>query len=192
MEDLQKLERMGEKSAENLINAIEKSKSTSFAKFIYSLGIREVGETTSQVLANHFGELELIYEASEESLQTIPDIGPVVAGHIHAFFKEPHNLKVIQGLLEAGLHWPKPKKKDLADLPLNGQTFVLTGTLTSFSREEAKEKLIALGAKISESVSKKTNFVVAGAEAGSKLKKAEALGVPVIDEEALLKMLNII
>lgn len=188
--DIENLERMGEKSAENIINAIEKSKKTTLAKFLYALGIREVGETTAQVLANHFGSLEPLFSASEETLQEIQDIGPVVASHIYSFFAEPKNIKIIENILEAGVHWPKPKKPVAGKLPLLDQVFVLTGGLSSMSREDAKEKLIALGAKISESVSKKTNYVVVGTDPGSKFAKAQSLGIPILEEKDLLKLLE--
>ncbi len=190
MKDIAELERMGDKYAQNLIDAIEKSKSTSFAKFLYSLGIREVGETTAMVLANHFKDIESLIEANEDDLQTIPDIGPVVASHIRCFFDEPKNIKIIQDLIKAGIHWPMPKKVSVQHQPLSGQTFVLTGGLSSMSREDAKDKLITLGAKISESVSKKTDYVVVGSDPGSKLAKAESLGIKIIDEDELIKLIS--
>lgn len=188
--DLLQLERMGEKSAEKLLHAIEHSKATTFSKFLYGLGIREVGETTAHVLADHFRDLNKLIEADEETLQAIPDIGPVVAGHIAAFFKESHNLKVIEALLKAGVHWPKPKAKTSEELPLSGKTFVLTGGLSQMTRDEAKEKLIELGASVSESVSKKTSFVVVGENPGSKFEKAKSLGVAILDEHELMKLLK--
>lgn len=188
--DLIDLERLGEKSVEKLLEAIEKSKKITLAKFIYALGIREVGETTAQVLAHHFGDLESLMHAKIETLETIPDIGPVVSNHIVSFFKESHNVNVIKRLLKAGIHWPKPTEKSSKNLALSGKTFVLTGGLSSMSREEAKERLIALGANISESVSKNTSFVIMGDSAGSKLKKAESLGIPLLDEQDLLKLLK--
>lgn len=185
------LERMGEKSADNLITAIEKSKKTTLGKFLYALGIREVGEATALTLAQHFKELEPLIHADEETLQEIPDIGPVVAEHIRGFFGEKKNVKIIHQLQEAGVHWPKPVKSGEAiSEPLAGQSFVLTGTLSSMSRDEAKDKLIALGAKVSGSVSKNTHYVVVGSEAGSKLAKAESLGVPILDEDAFLRLLK--
>lgn len=188
--ELANLERMGEKSAENLLQSIETSKKTTFAKFLYALGIREVGESTALLLANHFQMLDALIATDETTLQLIPDIGPVVAGHIAAFFDESHNLKVIDRLLKAGIHWETPKAKSSAEQPLKGKTFVLTGSLQNLTREEAKEKLIALGASISESVSKKTSYVVVGENAGSKLAKAESLGVSILDEEQLLELLQ--
>lgn len=188
--DLLRLERMGEKSADNLLGAIEKSKTTTFSKFLYALGIREVGETTAHVLADHFRDLDTLIVAEETRLQSIPDIGPVVAGHIAAFFRESHNLSVIEGLLKAGVHWPKPRARSSETFSLQGKTFVLTGSLSSMTRDEAKEKLQALGASVSESVSKKTSFVVVGDNPGSKFEKAKSLGVPILDEEGLKKLLS--
>lgn len=189
LEDLSSLERMGEKSATNLIQAIQKSKNTTFSKFLYALGIREVGETTARSLSTHFDDCKSIQKASEQSLQEIPDIGPVVAAHIHTFFKQAHNLEVIQRLLKAGITWAhNAPKKTTASKKLLGKTFVLTGTLNTLTREDAKEKLLALGATVSESVSKKTSFVVVGDNQGSKLTKAESLGVSIITETELLKL----
>ena len=184
------LERMGEKSAQNLIAAIEKSKATTLAKFIYALSIREVGESTANNLVNHFGEFSVIKKASIEQLQQTPDIGPVVATNIYTFFRQAHNQEVIKELLKAGIHWQESAVKLQNEQPLSKQTYVLTGTLTTLAREEAKAKLVALGAKVSGSVSKKTNYVVAGSEPGSKLIKAESLGIPVKDEKWLLKLLK--
>lgn len=185
------LERMGEKSAANLLKSLEKSKQTTLAKFIYSLGIREVGEATAANLAQHFCELENIKQADIEALQEVDDVGGIVAQHLVNFFGEEHNLSVIQDLLEVGIHWPKIEKSDTTELPLAGQTYVLTGTLQQMGRSEAKEKLQALGAKVAGSVSTKTSCVVAGENAGSKLVKAESLGVKVINEEAMLALFNI-
>ena len=190
VEELIKLERIGEKSAENLINAIEKSKQTTFAKFLYSLGIREVGEATARALSLHFPDLESLIKADEQTLQQIPDVGPVVAGHIVHFFQQQHNIDVIKRLLDAGIHWPRPEQNNTADLPLNKQSWVITGTLASFSRDEIKEKLQRLGAKVSSSVSKKTHAVVVGESPGSKLTRAQELGVPVLDEAALLALFS--
>lgn len=184
---LEDLERMGKKSAQNLLEQIEKSKKTTFARFLYSLGIREVGEATAKQLAITFKTLENLQHATEEDLQNVPDIGPVVAAHIANFFHEKHNLSVIAKLLKAGLHWEAVK--DVKQLPLTGQTFVITGTLSSMSRDEAKEKLEALGAKVAGSVSSKTNYLVVGEDAGSKLKKAQELGVPILDDQAFIDFL---
>jgi len=184
------LERMGEKSAANLVAALEKSKETTLERFLFALGIREVGESTARTLANHFGTLEKIEKASEEELLAVEDVGPVVAHHIHTFFRQAHNVEVIDKLTRAGVRWPDIKIVEAGEQPLAGQTFVLTGALGSMTRDEAKEKLQALGAKVSGSVSKKTSVVVAGEEAGSKLAKAESLGIEVWDEEKLLRFLG--
>jgi len=186
MDDLAGLERMAEKSASNLLQALEASKQTTLARFIYSLGIREVGETTAQVLAREFGELAGLMQADFERLQAVRDVGPVVAENIVEFFKEAHNREVIDRLIRAGIHWPameQPKQQ-----PLAGKTFVLTGTL-SVPRDELKGRLQALGARVSGSVSARTDYVVAGESPGSKYDKAMALGIEVLDEagcEALL------
>lgn len=186
-DQLANLERMAEKSAQNLLTALEKSKKTTFARFLYALGIREVGEATAKLLANHFRELPNLFSTTVEELQLVPEIGPIVAKHIVAFFAEPHNHTVINKLLQAGIFWEKIRSPKT--LPLSGQTFVLTGTLKSMSREEAKEKLESLGAKVAGSVSKKTNYVVVGEDAGSKLAKAKELGVATLDEESFSKFL---
>jgi len=184
------LERMAEKSANNLVEAIEKSKQVSLARFLFALGIREVGEATAQGLASHFGRLDAIAEASEEALEEIPDIGKVVANHIHAFFAEKHNLGIIRKLLKAGVSPKEMAPVNKATLPLNGQTYVVTGTLESMGRNEAKEKLQKLGAKVSGSVSAKTNGVIAGPGAGSKLTRAEELGIDILDEADFLSLLE--
>ncbi len=176
------LERMGEKSARNLVDALQRARSTQLHRFLFALGIREVGESTAKNLARHFGTLENVIAADEEALQRVPDIGGVVAGHIRAFLGEPRNLEIIRRLREAGVSWPDLEPAGALEQPLGGQTWVLTGRLEAFTREEAKERLEALGAKVAGSVSKKTHCVVAGADAGSKLEKARTLGVEVIDE----------
>jgi DNA ligase (NAD+) len=186
---LASLERMGEKSAQNLVDAIERSKGTTLARFIYALGIRNVGEATAKDLARHFGNLDALMAADEARLQEVPEVGPVVAQSIAAFFGEPHNREVIAQLRAAGVHWPEHAPASGRNLPLSGKTFVLTGTLPSMGREEAKALLEAQGAKVSGSVSKKTDYVVAGAEAGSKLDKARELGVPVLDEAGMVALL---
>lgn len=183
------LERMGDKSAENLVNALEQAKNTRFARFLYALGIREVGEATARALALHFIELDKLIAAEEAELIEIEDVGPVVAHHIHTFFRQQHNLDVIQRLLDAGVNWPE-EKPVYADSALAGKTIVLTGTLENLSRSEAKEKLLALGAKVAGSVSAKTDYVVAGRDAGSKLNKAQSLGIEVVDEATLIKWIN--
>ncbi|NKB46221.1 MAG: NAD-dependent DNA ligase LigA [Legionellales bacterium] len=186
---LMQLERMGEKSATNLLTALEHSKSTTLARFLFALGIREVGETTAQVLAQHFSDLTTLSQADEEALQQIDDVGPVVATQVVGFFHEPHNQAVIEQLLKYGVHWPQPAPMDQSAQPLAEQRFVLTGTLEGMSREQAKAALIALGAKVSGSVSSQTNFVVAGRDPGSKLIKAQALGVRVLTEHQLNDLL---
>jgi DNA ligase (NAD+) len=187
--DLAKLERMGDKSANNLLTAIERSKNTTLARFIYALGIRNVGETTAKDLAKHFGSLTQFISANAERLQQVRDVGPIVAQSLIAFFAEPHNREVIDQLRASGLHWVEHESIATDDLPLSGQTFVLTGTL-SMNRDDAKARLEAMGARVSGSVSKKTNYVVAGAEAGSKLDKAHELGVTVLDEQAFIKFIE--
>ena len=184
------LERMGEKSAVNLLAAIEHSKHTTLARFIFALGIRNVGETTAKDLAQNFGSLDNLLTADVETLQRVPDVGPVVAQSIADFLAEAHNREVIEQLRACGVHWPEHQPQAAAALPLSGNTFVLTGTLTALSREESKEKLEALGAKVSAAVSKKTTYVVAGMEAGSKLDKALQLGVTVLDEQQFLALLK--
>lgn len=182
------LERMGSKSAQNLLAAIDRSRHTSLPRFLYGLGIREVGEATAQSLANHFGNLENILAASEAELLEVPDVGPVAAGHIHTFFANRDSLALIRRLQDSGITWPSVDR-DRSSLPLKDQTFVLTGTLERMPRGEAKAKLLALGAKVAGSVSKKTDCVVAGPGAGSKLGKAQELGIKVIDEAEFLELL---
>lgn len=189
LEQLENLERMGEKSAKNLLEALQASKTPPLSRFIYALGIREVGEATAKSLAQHFGSLEALAKANEEELQEVDDVGPVVARHIVNFFSEAHNTKIIEALLKAGIK-PQAPEKIKNDLPLKGNTYVLTGSLQKLKRNEAKARLEALGAKVSGSVSKKTTAVFAGEKAGSKLTKAEKLGVPVYNEEELLRLLN--
>ncbi|MEQ5833567.1 NAD-dependent DNA ligase LigA [Marinobacter sp. NFXS9] len=189
VDDLKTLDRMGEKSASNLVNAIAESKHPELWRFIYALGIREVGEATAKGLASHFGDLPPIMEADEEALQDVPDVGPVVAGHIRLFFEQPHNQEILEALKAAGVQW-QTLEPSASPKPLKGQTFVLTGTLSEMTREDAKERLEALGAKVSGSVSKKTSQVVFGEAAGSKLTKAESLGVPVMDEAAFMAFLK--
>jgi DNA ligase (NAD+) len=181
---------MAEKSAVNLLEALEKSKSTTLGRFIFSLGIRHVGEATAKELARHFGQLDAIMVASEDALLQVADVGPVVAHSIHTFFAQPHNREVVQALRDAGVTWPEGEALAPTEMPLAGITVVLTGSLQSMGRDEAKEKLEALGAKVAGSVSKKTHYVVAGAEAGSKLEKAQALGVPVLDDTGLALLLS--
>jgi DNA ligase (NAD+) len=174
-----------------LMAALERSKATRLERFLYALGIREVGEATAQRLAQHFGTLEALMAADEAQLRQVPDIGPVVAAHIHAFFQEPHNREVIAKLRKAGMHWPDVKAAGKEERSLEGQTFVLTGTLARMTRDEAKARLQALGAKVSGSVSKKTAYVVAGTDPGSKLAKAQTLGVTVLNEAEFLTLLGL-
>ncbi|SOY47300.1 DNA ligase [Cupriavidus taiwanensis] len=183
------LERMADKSAANLVAAIDKSRATTMNRFIFALGIRHVGEATAKDLAKHFGKLDALMAADEAALLEVNDVGPVVAQSIANFLAEPHNVEVIEQLRAAGVHWAESEPVARAPAPLSGKTFVLTGTLPTLSREDAKELLEAAGAKVAGSVSKKTDYVVAGAEAGSKLDKAEALGVPVLDEAGMLALL---
>ncbi|NUZ07777.1 NAD-dependent DNA ligase LigA [Schlegelella koreensis] len=188
---LQSLERMGEKSADNLVANIAASRKTTLARFLYGLGIRHVGETTAKDLARHFGNLERLRRADLPQLLDVPDVGPIVAESVHAFFAEEHNQAVIDGLLGAGFEWPESEgAAEAVPLAFAGKTFVLTGTLPTLTREAAKEMIESLGGKVAGSVSKKTDWVVAGAEAGSKLDKAQALGVAVIDEAGLLALLG--
>jgi len=189
-EQLQGLERLAEKSAANLVAAIEASKATSLAKFFYSLGIREVGETTGQTLANNFGSLEAVIAADTEALLEVDDIGPIVAGHIVDFFRNPDNLSIIQALRDAGVSWLDIDQNAQASQPLKGQTWVLTGGMDIMSRAEAKDRLQELGAKVAGSVSAKTAQVVAGPGAGSKLTKAQSLDIPVMNEAEFIEFLN--
>jgi DNA ligase (NAD+) len=184
------LERMGEKSAEKLYAAIARSRETTLARFLYALGIPEVGEATALQLASEFGDLPELMAADEERLRQVPDIGPVVAAHIAGFFREEHNRQVIAKLQERGVHWPRIEKAPQEEQRLAGKTFVLTGTLTSMTRDEARDRLQALGARVAGSVSRKTDHVVAGADAGSKLEKARELGIDIMDEAAFLAMLD--
>jgi len=186
---LASLERMADKSAQNIVDALEKSKQTTLPRFIYGLGIRHVGEATAKALARHFGRLDAIMDASEEALLQVPDVGPVVAQSIRTFFEQPHNREVVEQLRACGLRWEEGEPSPAAQLPLAGKTFVLTGTLPTLSRDVAKEMLEAAGAKVAGSVSKKTDYVVAGEEAGSKLDKARELGLVVLDEAGLRALL---
>ena len=189
LEQLSALDRMGEKSATNLVESLESAKQTKFARFLYSLGIREVGEATARALASHFLTLEALEMADETALIEIEDVGPIVAHHVVTFFQQTHNREVIERLLKAGINWPVEQQR-VSDSELSGKTIVLTGTLEQLSRSEAKEKLLALGARVAGSVSKNTDFVVAGRDSGSKLNKAESLGITVVDETTLINWLN--
>ncbi len=183
------LDRMADKSAQNILGALEKSKTTTLARFIYALGIRHVGESTAKELARHFGNLDAVLEASEAALLEVNDIGPVVAQSIKAYFADPLSAELVAQLRAVGIHWPEHASENLPK-PLLGKTFVLTGTLPNLSRDEAGALIEAQGGKVSGSVSKKTSYVVAGADAGSKLTKAEELGIAVLDEAALLQLLE--
>jgi DNA ligase (NAD+) len=161
------------------------------SRFLYALGIRDVGESTALALAQHFGSVEALESATEPEIQEVQDVGPKVASHVHTFFAQLHNREVIEGLIKAGVTWPKiDRKKAAAEGPLTGKTFVITGTLPTLTRDEAKQRIVDAGGKVSESVSKKTAYVVAGAEAGSKLTKAQELGVALLTESELLALLS--
>jgi DNA ligase (NAD+) len=187
---LSDLERMGEKSAANLLAMIDRSRNTSLERFIFALGVRNVGEATARDLARHFGGLDALMDADEAALQAVPDVGPVVAGSIARFFSEPRNRKVVQELRRLGVRWSEGKAQRAAELTLAGKTFVLTGALPHLTREEATGRILARGGRVSGSVSKKTHYVVAGAEPGSKLEKARELGIAVLDEDGLVKLLE--
>ncbi|HET7202162.1 MAG TPA: NAD-dependent DNA ligase LigA [Steroidobacteraceae bacterium] len=192
LEELAGLERMGPKSAANLVAALEQSKQTTLPRFLYALGIRDVGEATAIALAEHFGDLDPLMDASLDEIQQVRDVGPVVAGHVREFFGEQRNRKVVAQLRKAGVTWPKLKRAAASGQgPMVGKLVVITGTLSTMSREEAREAARAAGATVTDSVSKKTSLLVVGAEAGSKLKKAQELGVPIVDEGAFLQMLGL-
>jgi DNA ligase (NAD+) len=187
---LTNLDRMADKSAQNIVDALQKSKQTTLPRFLFGLGIRHVGEATAKELARHFGKLDAIMNATEEQLLAVADVGPIVAKSLRTFFDQPHNREVVDQLRDCGVTWPEGEPAPVAAQPLNGQTFVLTGTLPTLGREEAKALIEAAGGKVAGSVSKKTSYVVAGAEAGNKLEKAQALGVVVLDEAALMELLK--
>jgi DNA ligase (NAD+) len=189
-DELASLPRMAEKSAANVIAAIDASRSTTLARFVYALGIRHVGEATARDLAAHFGRLDPLLDAAVDELLEVRDVGPVLAEAIRDFFAEPHNRDVIAALRRAGVHWKDGAPRRATSGPLAGRTFVLTGTLPTLTRDEAKALLEAAGAIVAGSVSKKTDYVVAGADAGGKLAKAHALGVAVIDEDEMHRMLR--
>lgn len=182
------IEKMGEKSVQNLFDAIENSKKTTLASFIYALGIRGVGETTARMLANTFQTFEALQNADIETLKKTPDVGDITAEWIVDFFQASHNIEVVKRLLEAGIHWDAPVTPTRQ--PLNGESWVVTGTLSSMGRDEATQLLQALGARVSGSVSSKTKCVVAGEKAGSKLEKAEKLGIPVLNEEQFIALMQ--
>ena len=188
--DIAELPRMGEKSASKLVAAIDRSRTTTLPRLIYALGIREVGEATAVSLVNHFGTLAAIRSARPEALEAVPDIGPVVAANLAEYFADPDNMALLDALLAAGLSWQEAEPDNSGEAgPLTDQTWVLTGTLEAMTRDEAKARLVALGAKVAGSVSKKTSCVVAGPGAGSKLAKAQSLELPVLDEAEFLARL---
>jgi len=190
-EEVAALERMGPKSAANLIEALERSKATTLPRFLFALGIRDVGEATALALAEHFGRLEPLEAAGLEEIQEVRDVGPVVAQHVHDFFAEARNRKVIAELRRHGVHWPEVARgRAPTGGPLSGQTIVITGTLGGFSREAAREAARAAGATVTDSVSKKTTLLVVGAEPGSKLRKAQDLGVRIVEEAEFLDLLK--
>jgi DNA ligase (NAD+) len=190
LETLAALPRMGEKSAANLLQTIEKSKHTALDRFIYALGIRNVGDATAKDLARHFGSLDALMNASLDELMEVPEVGPVVAESIVQFFAEPHNREVIHDLRRAGVRWEEGRTRGKTRLGVAGKTFVLTGQLSHWTRDEAKERIEAAGGKVSGSVSKKTDYLVVGADPGSKLAKAEALGIPLLSEDDLRALLG--
>ncbi len=190
LKQIASLERMAEKSAQNLLDALEKSKSTTLPRFIYALGIREVGEATALALANYFGDLGALQQADEETLMQVDDVGPIVAANIVHFFAQKENDKVIDALIAAGIHWPQIEKREPAALPLAGNTYVITGTLEHYTRSEAKALLLDLGARVSGSVSKKTTAVIAGDKPGSKVDKAQQLGVTILNEQDFEQMVK--
>ena len=187
---LASLDRMADKSAQNILQALEKSKQTTLPRFLFGLGIRHVGEATAKELARHFGSLDAVMDASLEQLLQVNDIGPIVAQSLRTFFDQPHNREVVEQLRACGVTWQEGPPAPVTPTPLTGKTFVITGTLPSMSRDEAKDLIEAAGGKVAGSVSKKTTFVVAGAEAGSKLTKAQELGVAVLDEAGLKELLD--
>ncbi|MEO8169850.1 MAG: helix-hairpin-helix domain-containing protein, partial [Oxalobacteraceae bacterium] len=184
------LERMADKSAQNVLDALEKSKSTTLARFIYALGIRHVGEATAKALASHFGTFDGLSQAPEAQLLEVADVGPVVAASITQFFADPLNIEMIEQLRAAGVHWDESSAIEARPRPLLGQTFVLTGSMPTLTRDVAAAMIEAAGGKVAGSVSKKTSVVVAGADAGSKLAKAQELGITIIDEAGLLRLLH--
>jgi len=184
------MERMGEKSAANLVEALDRSKQTTLARFLYALGIRDVGESTADALAGHFRTLDAIRGSSVEEIEEVPDVGPITAAHIHAFMAEPRNATVIDALRASGLQWPESQRVVAQKSAISGKTFVLTGKLSSLSRDEAGDLVRGLGGKVAGSVSKKTDFVVAGDDAGSKLRKATELGLTILDEDKFLALVG--
>jgi DNA ligase (NAD+) len=189
--ELAELDRMGERSAANLVAALDGSRRTTLARCLFALGITDVGEATAQALAEHFASLEALMAADEEEIQGVRDVGPVIAAHVHAFFAEPRNREVIDALRRGGVSWPDVARMTPArGGALRGETIVITGTLASRTRDEAREAARAAGATVTDSVSKKTTLLVVGAEAGSKLRKAQELGIRVVDESEFEKLLS--
>ena len=188
---LMRLERMGEKSAQNALNSLEKSKKTTLARFIFALGIRDVGEATALNLANYFKTLDAIRNADQEQLKEVQDIGEVVAMRVYLFWQEAHNVSVVEDLLAQGIHWDAIEQQEISDNPLKGKSVVLTGTLTKMSRDQAKAYLQQLGCKVSGSVSSKTDYLIAGEKAGSKLSKAQELGIQVLSEDEFLTLVEV-
>jgi DNA ligase (NAD+) len=188
--ELAELDRMGERSAANLVAALKKSRRTTFARFLFALGIPDVGEATAQTLAEHFGSLEPLLAAGEQEIQAVRDVGPVIAAHVHAFFAEPRNREVIDALRRGGVTWPDVTRAPARRGELSGETVVITGTLANRTRDEARDAARAAGATVTDSVSKKTTLLVVGAEAGSKLRKAQELGIRIVDESEFEKLLS--
>jgi DNA ligase (NAD+) len=184
------LERMGEKSAANLVAAIEKSKDTTLPRLLYGLGVPDVGEATALALARHFGSLEALMKAGEAQILQVPDVGPVVAAEVAAFFSSEDHINVIKELRVKGVTWSDMPASAAAAGALVGRTFVITGTLAGMTREQVQEALVARGAKVAAGVSKKTSYLIAGSDAGSKLAKANELGVPILDEQGLMNLLK--
>jgi DNA ligase (NAD+) len=191
-EELSELERMGSKSAANLVEALERSKRTTLPRFLFALGIRDVGESTALALANHFGRIEALGSASVAEIQQVRDVGPVVAAHVHDFFAERRNLAVIEALRDRGVSWPDVQRvHESGGGMLTGETLVITGTLSHMSRDEARDAARAAGAIVTDSVSRKTTILVVGADAGTKLRKAQELGVTILDEQAFRRRLGL-
>jgi DNA ligase (NAD+) len=190
LSSLASLDRMADKSAQNIVEALEKSKQTTLPRFLFGLGIRHVGEATAKELARQFGGLDAIMDATLEQLLQVNDVGPIVGISLRTFFDQPHNREVVEQLRACGVHWEEGAPAAVTPKPLTGMTFVLTGTLPTLSRDEAKDLIEAAGGKVAGSVSKKTTYVVAGTEAGSKLDKAQELGVTVLDESGLTELID--
>jgi DNA ligase (NAD+) len=185
---LAELERMGDKSATNLAGSLERSKQTTLARFLFALGIRDVGEATAEALARHFRTLDALRASTVAEIEEVPDIGPITAAHVHGFLAESRNARVLDALIESGVRWPESRAAKSRRKDIDGKTFVLTGKLSSLSRDEAGDLVRELGGKVAGSVSKKTDYVVVGEEAGSKLKKASELGIAILDEDQFLKL----